>query len=146
MKGNIRKLSLFLTVLYLLLLSYWMMYGFGRSPQEEYMYSLQPFSTIHHYLQIENFNTNTRVINLIGNIGVFIPFGVLLPVVIQRRFIIIYIIFFCGLFFLELMQLLSKRGSFDVDDFILNSLGFMIGYWIYRIIALKVYSRRGGIA
>jgi len=36
---------------------------------------------------------------------------------------------------LELTQLLSKRGSLDVDDVILNSLGFLIGYGIYKAIA-----------
>ena len=127
------KLALLLIAGYLLLLGYWMLFGFGRTPHKEYMYNLKPFSTISHFLQTDNFNTKTWVINLLGNIGVFIPFGILLPMIIRRGFIIVSILFFLGLFILESIQLVSKRGSFDVDDFILNYIGFLIGYWIIKI-------------
>ena len=34
---------------------------------------------------------------------------------------------------IELSQLLLKNGNFDVDDIILNSLGFYLGYCILLI-------------
>jgi glycopeptide antibiotics resistance protein len=36
-------------------------------------------------------------------------------------------------FFIELMQLISTRGIFSVDDIIHNVLGCVIGYGIFRL-------------
>ena len=33
---------------------------------------------------------------------------------------------------MELLQLITKVGSFDVDDLLLNTLGGMIGFLIYQ--------------
>jgi len=130
MKSLHKKCMLVLLVSYILILSYWMMFGFGRIPHSEYMYNLKPFSTIRLYLQTDHFNTRTWVINLLGNVGVFIPFGILLPLIIQSKIVRTFIIFLFGLLILETLQLLTMRGSLDIDDIILNSLGFFIGYWI----------------
>ena len=42
--------------------------------------------------------------------------------------------------FVETIQLISKVGSFDVDDLILNTLGAALGYLAYRLI--RRYFRR----
>jgi len=117
-----------------------MIFGFGRHTYPEYRYNLIPFSTIKIFLNFDQFNTNMWVINLIGNIGVFVPFGILLPVVIKGKIVLSYINFIIGVFVLELIQLLSRRGSFDIDDLLLNSVGFVIGYGIYTIIVLWLNS------
>ncbi|QYR24052.1 VanZ family protein [Paenibacillus sp. sptzw28] len=31
------------------------------------------------------------------------------------------------------MQLILRRGSFDIDDVLLNTIGAVIGYTVYRI-------------
>lgn len=46
------------------------------------------------------------------------------------------VIFLAGLFILEFSQLISRRGSFDVDDFILNTIGFTFGYVIYKLLRI----------
>ncbi|WP_258881661.1 VanZ family protein [Paenibacillus sp. sptzw28] len=38
-----------------------------------------------------------------------------------------------ALLILELMQLILRRGSFDIDDVLLNTIGAVIGYTVYRI-------------
>jgi len=126
-----QKYALIILVFYFLLLSYWMIFGFGRTGHIDYMYNLKPFNTIKLYLQFENFNFKTWIINLIGNVGVFIPFGILLPVAFKSKFLKTMLIFELGLLTLELLQLVTKRGSLDIDDFILNTFGFLIGYGIY---------------
>jgi len=126
-----QRYALIILVFYFLLLSYWMLFAFGRHGYSDYMYNLDPFSTITLYLQFEYFNFKTWVINLLGNIGVFIPFGILLPVAFKSKFLKTMLIFELGLLTLELLQLVTKRGSFDVDDLILNTFGFLIGYGIY---------------
>ena len=34
----------------------------------------------------------------------------------------------------ELIQLVTKVGSFDVDDIILNTIGGAIGYIVYKVV------------
>lgn len=36
----------------------------------------------------------------------------------------------------ELLQLVAKVGVFDVDDLILNTLGGLMGFWIYYLLLL----------
>ena len=71
--------------------------------------------------------------NLIGNILVFIPFGFVLPQVYPgcRKW---WRVFYCTVGFVmsvELFQLFSAFGAFDVDDILLNVSGSMIGYGLF---------------
>jgi len=134
-KRNIYKLSILMLASYTLLLGYWMLFGFEREVSPVYMYNLVPFNTINHFLEVANFNYSVWIINLLGNIGVFIPFGILLPLVFGNKYIKLLIIFESGLILLETLQLLTRRGSFDVDDLILNTTGALIGYLIYKLIS-----------
>lgn len=133
MKTNMQKVGLFLLVCYTLLLIFCMFFAFGRYTYPEFQYNIIPFETIKLFLNFNQFNTSIWVINLIGNIGVFVPFGILLPIVLKQGIGPSYVKFIVGIFVLELIQLLSRRGSFDIDDLILNSVGFLIGYGIYKI-------------
>lgn len=134
-KRNIYKLSILILASYTLLLGYWMLFGFGREVSPAYMYNLVPFTTVSQFLVVGNFNYKVWIINLFGNIGVFIPFGIFLPLVFGNKSIKLLIIFESGLIILETLQLLTRRGSFDVDDIILNTIGALIGYLIYRLIS-----------
>lgn len=76
--------------------------------------------------------------NLFGNILVFVPFGYLLPCRSEKyhrwwRVLILSLLFVSGI---ELFQLISAFGAFDVDDILLNVAGAMGGY------ALKFCSTR----
>jgi glycopeptide antibiotics resistance protein len=124
--------ALLCLIAYTLLLAYWMFFGFGRTKLPEYSANLIPFATIHYFLSAEDIPLGNRLINLLGNIGIFIPFGVLLPLRFEGRLIKSAIVFLSGLFVLELLQLISQRGRFDIDDFILNTVGFFLGYWLYQ--------------
>ena len=133
----IQRLSLVSLLLYTMILMYWMLLGFGRRyTYSEYKYNLMPFETITHFLQTDRFNTSIWVVNIFGNIGVFVPFGILLPLLFGGKIKKSISIFMIGLFSLESLQFITRRGSFDIDDIILNSLGFLFGYCIYRVLAL----------
>jgi glycopeptide antibiotics resistance protein len=139
---TIKKISMICIILYTLLLGYWMLFGFGRGfTYSSFMYNLKPFYTIRHFLRTDRFNTSIWVINLLGNIGVFIPFGILLPCILADKFKKSFYVFLAGVIILELLQLFSRRGCFDVDDIILNTLGFLIGYGLYRILGLLLRKR-----
>lgn len=96
-----------------------------------------PFKTIkmyiHYYSRLNSFE------NLFGNILVFIPFAVLAPLSydkLQKAFIFLplSLLFITGI---EVFQLLTRFGEFDVDDILLNFTGVIIGWLLYKIILTK---------
>lgn len=133
MNKTIIRVTVFVLIGYTIFLTYLMIWGFDRRTHSDYMYNIQPFLTIRQFLQVDRFNTSTWVINLIGNIGVFIPFGIMIPIIAKGRLVRSKVVFLSGIFVLETLQLITRRGSFDIDDFILNSIGFLIGYGVYRM-------------
>ncbi|WP_369693613.1 VanZ family protein [Lentibacillus sp. CBA3610] len=60
--------------------------------------------------------------------------GIYLPFFIKKiRGTSIFIIsMIVVLFFIEVIQIVTRRGSFDIDDFILNILGALIGFGIWK--------------
>ena len=81
------------------------------------------------------------IINLLGNIIGFIPFGILLPLLLKRARTFKKFFFYAisGIVLIELIQLFTLRGSFDIDDLILNMLGSLIGYMInyfYKVVCI----------
>lgn len=71
------------------------------------------------------------VINLLGNVVMFLPLG-LLPAVWekQRKFGVFLLTVTVLIVVLELIQLFTTLGSADVDDLLLNVPGACIGYAI----------------
>lgn len=95
--------------------------------------SLIPFETITSFLDWGS--TDDIWINIISNFVIFIPFGFLLPCLWDkfRRLWVIAPVCLATPVFIEFFQLFINRHT-DVDDVILNFLGGMFGWVIYRII------------
>lgn len=76
-------------------------------------------------------------INLMGNIIMFIPIGVMLPL-LWRKFSVGRTVLagFLISLFIETVQLTLDRSS-DIDDLWLNTTGALIGYGIYKALPLK---------
>jgi len=74
-------------------------------------------------------------INLIGNVGLLVPVGFLVPFIYDKmtwkKSLILGVV--SGLT-IEIMQTVFRVGIFDVDDVILNGLGVMIGYGLFVMI------------
>lgn len=110
---------------------------FGRADSDRiYQYNLVPFREIRRYIRHFHALGIYAVINLAGNIAVFVPFGLYLPVLAAPARKAGNLIFYTALFSLmiESIQLLFRVGSFDVDDIILNTLGGLAGFILYRLI------------
>lgn len=126
-------------VLYAACLIYWMFFGFGRSvnpaSDEPLRYNLIPFSTIRLYLRAAAWlSPQIAAVNLLGNVAVFVPFGFLLPPSCRMRSLLELMLWFIpGIFLVEILQMLLRAGSFDVDDIILNGLGVWIGYGLLKL-------------
>ncbi|MBM7553209.1 VanZ family protein [Thalassobacillus pellis] len=96
-----------------------------------------PFKTISTYISAivdGSMNLDIPVKNLIGNFVMFFPMGVYLPFVMKKintvgLFAISMIIL---LFVIEVIQVITRRGSFDIDDFILNMIGALLGFTIWK--------------
>lgn len=71
--------------------------------------------------------------NLVGNVVVFIPFGFLLPYIQMRcrNFWALLLNAFCFVLGIEVFQLFSAFGAFDVDDILLNCVGASFGWIAY---------------
>ena len=74
------------------------------------------------------------VVNLFGNVIMFIPLGFFLPAVFEKLQKLWKILLTTTLIItmIEVMQLLTLLGSCDIDDLILNLVGAAIGYGIYK--------------
>lgn len=73
--------------------------------------------------------------NIFGNILLFVPYGILLPIIFRNR-VILFDIFYTGLILsscFELFQFITHTGQFDIDDVILNTLGGIIGYLLLML-------------
>lgn len=74
--------------------------------------------------------------NLLGNLLLFLPMGVFLPLIFKEKFnkfskFLVFIL--VTVILVEVLQFITFLGSLDIDDFILNVIGAMIGFLIYKI-------------
>ena len=98
--------------------------------------NLEPFHTIRLFwnaLDQEEYR-RLAIINLGGNVLMFVPLGFFLPTLWKslRKWWKTWIATLLIMLTVELIQLFTLRGSFDVDDLILNLLGAAVGYVVYR--------------
>jgi len=99
--------------------------------------NLVPFKTISSYVSAYingTINNSAIVANLLGNLLLFAPMGWLLPIVFNTlrtfgRLTLTALVILIGA---ELLQLLTFIGSFDVDDVILNLIGLLLSYAVWR--------------
>jgi glycopeptide antibiotics resistance protein len=120
-----------------------MMFDFGGT--QDGPPNLIPFKTIMPYV-LGDYGLLIGGLNLVGNIVLLIPFGLILPA-IYRSLGFLKMLLLASLFCLgiESIQALLKIGIFDIDDVILNGLGVMIGYAMHLWIPVlwhKVKSNR----
>jgi|SRR5690625_3262667 len=99
----------------------------------EVSHNFIPFNTIRNYLiNFQYYNLNNWIYNTFGNILLFMPMGIILPILFTRikGFFLIKVILFFSLA-IETTQYVTRLGVFDVDDIILNTLGGYLGYFIF---------------
>lgn len=102
-------------------------------------YNLQPLDTVKRYLWVLHHSDipaqrRFAAANLMGNITLFLPLGILFPVVCRsaRRFAR-YLFWTLGaIALLELCQLVTGLGVCDVDDVLLNMVGALTGWMLWK--------------
>lgn len=135
------RTSMWLTVtmvIYIAMLVYVCFFseGYGRTDiSTEYNYNLVPFKEImRFYTYREEIGFIGFVTNLFGNVLAFVPFGFLIAGISRnnRHLINVFVMTLMLSFTIEVIQLVFRVGSFDVDDLILNTLGGVLGYGIFK--------------
>ena len=90
--------------------------------------NLEPFIHLSEYD-----NRKHMILNLVGNIGMFIPSGIILPIIYKKlnSFGKVVLTGFLMSLAIEILQLPFAVRTSDVDDLILNTAGVILGYLIY---------------
>ena len=145
MKKRIVKIALAIHGILML----WLLFGqrMGQLSFDDYAQQLRtnlnlhPFDTVGRYLWVLRNSADpalirTAVVNLGGNVLMFVPLGFLLPGVWPRlrRFGWHFLLMVGIIVSIELTQWLSLLGSCDVDDLILNLVGTTLGFAVWSII------------
>lgn len=139
-KRRRRLVAGILFVMYFIVLFYFLFFSeeMGRTYSERvYHYNLVPFREIGRFIRYRHtLGDKAVLLNIVGNIAAFVPFGAFLPIfsVRCRRFFYAALYSFELSLLVELLQLISKVGSFDVDDLLLNTLGGILGFVIYKLV------------
>ena len=105
-----------------------------------YRYNLVPLKEIKRFLcNTDTLGWKPVILNVVGNVVAFIPFGYFLPRLFKYRikFIRAALITFDLSLAIEIIQLLTRVGSLDVDDLFLNTIGGVIGYILCAIVWWK---------
>lgn len=107
-------------------------------------FNIIPFETIDNYfLAIKNNNLlmENFLYNIAGNILAFMPFAFFLPRLFKKvdcfyKFFLLVSLF---ILLIEVLQMITMSGSFDIDDYILNILGASLFYGIINNTFLRKY-------
>jgi len=126
---------------YILFMLYLMFFGFGRSSYDFNIVRLVPVVSTAGFIR-ETIQWKTIVINVFGNIIMFIPFG-FLGIVFKKlnSFKRLIINFLSVIIIIESFQYFTRLGVFDIDDIILNTIGVAIGFGIYKWLTKTIIDR-----
>ena len=132
-------------LIYFLFLSDW----YGREGvMDEYRYNLVLFKEIRRFIVYrEQLGAFAVFSNLFGNILIFMPFGFFISMASRSSSFFKALFNSVGLSLcVEVLQLVTRVGSFDVDDILLNTIGGILGYIVFvicNLIRRKCYVRKG---
>lgn len=137
-KEMIRVLLWIFFIIYMVALTYFLFFSerFGRVMGGEYRYNLQLFREIRRFIVYRReVGITSFMINIVGNVVAFIPFGFILPAISprNRKFLNIALLSFELTLSIEIMQLVLQVGTFDVDDIFMNLMGGIIGYILFAV-------------
>ena len=103
--------------------------------------NLTPFRTLRLFLRLLDdhrpYLVRAALVNLLGNVVMFVPLGLFLPLIFIRlrklwRTMLVASLLITAV---EITQLFTLVGCCDIDDLILNLLGAALGYGLYKLTA-----------
>ena len=142
----IRAFGKVLFVLYIAFLIYFLFLAewYGREGvAEEYRYNLELFKEIRRFL---TYREQLGMFAVFANILIFVPYGFFISMASKSRGFFKTLFYSMGLsLIVEIIQLITRVGSFDVDDILLNTIGGVLGFIIFAVcnrIRRRLYVRK----
>lgn len=138
-KNKVKKLKVIKVLfgIYVAVLLFLLLFSKG-SQYSVHSFNLKAFTSITLYFNdwVYSNNSNLWLVNIIGNIIVFIPLGFFLPILFKKykSFFKTIILVICFSLLVETLQYITHTGVFDIDDIILNSFGGILGYILFAIL------------
>ncbi|MBM7645185.1 glycopeptide antibiotics resistance protein [Scopulibacillus daqui] len=128
----------YLTILFYVTLFTFNHYAYGKS------FNLELFDSIK--LMFNSGNPWLFAKNVLGNVGLFLPFGFLVPLNYRklRAFKTNLFLSFSISLIIESCQFLFAKRIFDVDDILLNIIGAAAGWLLFKClygIVIYVYKK-----
>ena len=120
-----------------ILLMIWLL--FLRRTQWVYAsYNAVPLKTVLLYFRLMQSGSvfvRAAIVNLVGNVVMFIPLGLFLPALwpgLRRlgRFVLTVA---AAIIAVELLQFLFRLGACDIDDLLLNLVGAALGFGVFHL-------------
>ena len=119
-----------------------------RSPHSDHINLVPGDYSLRCYRNAWSTNKDLKafcVINTLGNVVLFLPLGILLPLVSSRFHLLkrVLLLALCLSLSIELLQFmlrfLGNARAVDIDDVLLNTLGACLGFGFYRaLVATRV--------
>jgi len=137
-RKRIRAIGKVLFILYVGFIIWFLIFSdwYGRTGEmQEYQYNLELFKEIKRFWEYRRqVGYMAMITNLFGNVIIFVPFGIFLPMASRYRSFFSTMFAGFGLSLcVEVFQFITRVGSFDVDDLLLNTIGGIIGHIIFVI-------------
>lgn len=118
-------------VLYLIFLFSATLYrGDGKTSD----YNLMPFDFLNYITEV---NLSTFIAALLISVMLFVPGGAYLYIK-KIKFSYSWQILLSSSLVIELLQFFTKRGSFDIDDLLLNTAGGCLGFLLAKIVHIQI--------
>ena len=135
-RKRVRAIGKVLFILYVGFIVWFLIFSdwYGRTGvMQDYHYNLELFKEIHRFWDYrEQVGFVTMFTNLFGNVLIFVPFGIFLPMASRYRSFFSTLFAGFGLSLcVEIFQFITRVGSFDVDDLLLNTIGGIMGHILF---------------
>jgi len=135
-KEKIRIGLYVLFCMYLCLMFWEVFLGPYRSYSGTRRYNLYPFKTVIEFVSNTNkYKFGVLFINLIANVITFIPLGFFMTLLSRQSRKLTNIAVYSAIIIIciELGQFILNVGVLDIDDIILNTIGCILGFMIYKV-------------
>lgn len=129
---NKEKIVVYKELLYLLFFIYILFLFQVVTSGDYYSYGIN----INFFKELTRYKIGSRLFyrNIVGNIIMFMPFGFFSSLYLKNNKIYISVLLtFIVSFVIESIQLNIGR-AFDVDDLLLNCIGGLLGYFVYKLV------------
>ena len=132
-KPSNKKIIEILLVIYTIAILYFMFFGFNRLQfglaHQEYRFNLVPTGIpLWFPKNLSSFAVLKLWMISLGNLLVFVPFGIFIPMIFGTKYRKFIFIFLVSIISLEILQMVTYLGSFDIEDILINTIGASIGF------------------